>query len=77
MQTSGLRMEATTMFTLPVEDVEDNTIRRKMFTAEKPKRQSLIAHTKPRNPASIIPVTMNRSHKPQQKRERAIILLLL
>jgi hypothetical protein len=58
-----------------MEDVELNTIKRKINTAENPKRQSLTTHGKPKNRATVPPTKMNKSHKTQQKRERAAVLL--
>ena len=59
-----------------MDDVELNTTKRKIKTAEKPKRQSLTHHAKSEDTALVAtPIAMNKIHKIQQKRESAFILL--
>jgi hypothetical protein len=71
MQINGWKIEAVTVCAYSLEDVENSTTKRKIVTAEKPKRQSLIHQVKPKN----VPTNMKRNHKPQQKRDSAAVLL--
>jgi hypothetical protein len=58
-----------------MEEVAFNTIKRKITTAENPKRQSLIHPKMPKETAVATPTKMKKNHKAQQKRESAVVLL--
>jgi len=61
-----------------MEDVDLNTISRKISTAENPKRQSSTHHDNELNvTAKAIPMRMKNIQKIQQKKETAIVLLKL
>jgi 3-deoxy-D-arabino-heptulosonate 7-phosphate (DAHP) synthase class II len=59
------------------DDVEWSTIIRNVTTAEEPKRISLIHQIGAKLIANTTPKMIKKSHKAQEKRERAIILLKL
>jgi hypothetical protein len=59
----------------PADDVARNTTARRVSTAEKPKRQSLIHHHEPNAAPKATPRIMKDSQRIQQKRESATVLL--
>jgi hypothetical protein len=75
-QRKGCRREAVKSLLKPNEDNAANTVRRRIITAEKPRRQNLTNQTRSdRATAKTTPPKMKNSHRPQQKSERAIVLL--
>ena len=77
-QKNGSRKEAAKILDLPISEVEEKTTRRRISTAEKPRRQNR-SHQfwKPSENVKTIPIRMNKSHKPHEKRESAIVRLRL
>ena len=74
MQGRGCNREAAALRNGPAEEAEKKTTARRVETAQKPKRQSLIHNQLPKNALEINPKTMNASHKIQQKSESATVL---
>jgi hypothetical protein len=75
MQEKGGSNEAAMRRMSPVDDIERNTFARRVSTAEKPKRQSLIHHHKSNTAPKTTPRVIKNSQRIQQNTESPTVLL--
>jgi len=74
-QSKGCSREENKRRNVPREEVEVKTTKRKVNTAAKPKRESMIHHHLPKPRPRKNPVMMKESQRTQQNRERAAVRL--
>jgi hypothetical protein len=63
-------------FLLLAVDVESNTIKRKIITAEKPRKQSLTPHEDPKKSDVAMPKKMKQIHIVQLNIDSPVVLLM-